>query len=121
MVISENCCNFIVLKYKCLQTTIAMITKDKVTEIFCMADDFCKFFDAMMEKYTIQAPKKRKYHREGTLSKAENVPISDKFFVLLCVGIEVELLFVRHLKVTHFQRHTETSVPFSVQLSTIFH
>ena len=24
-----------------------MITEDKVTEIFCMADDFCKFFDAM--------------------------------------------------------------------------
>ena len=27
-----------------------MITDDKVTELFCMADDFCKFFDAMMEK-----------------------------------------------------------------------
>ena len=24
-----------------------MITKDKTTEIFCMADDFCKLFDAM--------------------------------------------------------------------------
>lgn len=30
-----------------------MITEDKVTELFCMADDFCKFFDAMMEKYTL--------------------------------------------------------------------
>ena len=28
-----------------------MITEDKVTELFCIADDFCKFFDAMMEKY----------------------------------------------------------------------
>lgn len=26
-----------------------MITEDKVTELFCVADDFCKFFDAMME------------------------------------------------------------------------
>ncbi len=26
-----------------------MFTEDKVTEIFCMADDFCKFFDAMMK------------------------------------------------------------------------
>ena len=25
----------------------------------------------MMEKYTIKAPSKRKYHRDGTLSKAE--------------------------------------------------
>ena len=38
-----------VLKYKELQTTIAMITEDKVTELFCIADDFYKFFDAMME------------------------------------------------------------------------
>lgn len=29
-----------------------MITEDKVTEIFCMADDFCKFVDAMVTKYT---------------------------------------------------------------------
>ena len=26
-----------------------MITEDKVMELFCIADDFCKFFDAMME------------------------------------------------------------------------
>jgi hypothetical protein len=48
-----------------------MFTEDKVTEIFCMADDFCKFFDSMMAKYTIPTPKKHKYHhRSGTLSKA---------------------------------------------------
>lgn len=57
--ISENCYNFIVLKYKELQTIIAMITKDKVIEIFCMADDFYKFFDAMMEKYTFKTFKQR--------------------------------------------------------------
>ena len=32
-----------------------MITEDKVTEIFCIADDFCKVFDAQMEKYTIKS------------------------------------------------------------------
>ena len=45
-----------------------MITEDKVTELFCIADDFCKFFDAMMEKYTIKEAKKRNYHRDSTLS-----------------------------------------------------
>ena len=30
-----------------------MITEDKVTELFCMADDFCKFFDRMVAKYTL--------------------------------------------------------------------
>ena len=48
-----------------------MITEDKVTELFCMADDFCKFFDAMMEKYTLKSDTKRRYHRDSTMSKAE--------------------------------------------------
>ena len=48
-----------------------MITEDKVTEIFCMADDFCKFFDAMTVKYTLKPTGKRKYYRNSTMSKAE--------------------------------------------------
>ena len=48
-----------------------MITGDKVTEIFYMADDFCKFFDAMTAKYTLKPTGKRKYHRNSTMSKAE--------------------------------------------------
>ena len=32
-----------------------MITEDKVTAIFCVADDFCKVFDAQMAKYTFKA------------------------------------------------------------------
>ena len=48
-----------------------MITEDKVTEIFCIADYFCKVFDAQMEKYTFKAERKRKYHRESRMSKAE--------------------------------------------------
>ena len=71
MVISEICCNFKELIYKQLQTKIAMITEDKVTEIFCMADDFCKFFDAMIAKYTLKPTGKSKYHRNSTMSKAE--------------------------------------------------
>lgn len=48
-----------------------MFPEGKVIEIFCMADDFCKFFDAMMEKYTLKETKRRNYHRDGTLSNAE--------------------------------------------------
>ena len=47
-----------------------MITKDKVTERFCMANDFCKFFDAMTAKYTLKPIRKRKYYRSPTMSKA---------------------------------------------------
>ena len=48
-----------------------MITENKVIEIFCMADDFCKFFDAMTAKYTLKPIGKRKYQRSSTMSKAE--------------------------------------------------
>ena len=56
-----------------------MITEDKVTELFGMADDFCKFFDAMMEKYTLKSDKKRRYHRDSTMSKAEIMLIIREF------------------------------------------
>ena len=65
-----------------------MITEDKVTELFCMADDFCKCFDAMMEKYTLKSDKKRRYHRDSTKSKAEIMLIivlnSSTHVILLC-------------------------------------
>ena len=32
------------------------LTENKVTELFCIADDVCKFFDAMMEKYYHKSP-----------------------------------------------------------------
>ena len=48
-----------------------MITENKVTETFCIADDFCKFLDAMAAKYTLKPIGKRKYHRNSTMSKAE--------------------------------------------------
>ena len=37
-----------------LQTKIAMITEGKITEIFCMADDFCKFFDGISPLIILQ-------------------------------------------------------------------
>ncbi len=37
-----------------------MITEDKITEIFCMADDFCKFFDAMTVKYMLKPIREKK-------------------------------------------------------------
>ena len=61
-----------------------MITEDKVTEIFCMADDFCKFFDAMTAKYTLKPTGKRKYHRNSTISKAEVMLIMILFHDSCC-------------------------------------
>ena len=34
-----------------------MITEDKVAEIFCLADDFCKVFDAQKKRNTSEIVK----------------------------------------------------------------
>lgn len=124
MVISENCCNFIVLKYKDLQTIIAMITEDKVTELFCMADDFCKFFDAMMKKYTLKSDNKRAYHRDSTMSKSEIMLIMILFHdsgyrCLKHFYVEKVCKHLRHLfpKVVSYNRFVELEKQVAVPLA----
>ena len=123
LVISENCCNFIVLKYKDLQTIIAMITEDKVTELFCMADDFCKFFDAMMKKYTLKSDNKRAYHRDSTMSKSEIMLIMIMFHdsgyrCLKHFYVEKVCKHLRHLfpKVVSYNRFVELEKQVAVPL-----
>lgn len=124
MVISENCYNFIVLKYKDLQTIIAMITEDKVTELFCMADDFCKFFDAMMKKYTLKSDNKRAYHRDSTMSKSEIMLIMIMFHdsgyrCLKHFYVEKVCKHLRHLfpKVVSYNRFVELEKQVAVPLA----
>lgn len=123
LVINENCCNFIVLKYKDLQTIIAMITEDKVTELFCMADDFCKFFDAMMKKYTLKSDNKRAYHRDSTMSKSEIMLIMILFHdsgyrCLKHFYVEKVCKHLRHLfpKVVSYNRFVELEKQVAVPL-----
>ena len=75
-----------------------MFTENKVTEIFCIADDFCKLYDAMMAKYTVKSPNKRPYHRDGTLSKAEVMLI-----MILFHGSGYRCL--KHFYLEHVSKH----------------
>ena len=124
MVISENCYIFIVLNYKDLQTIIAMITESKVIELFCMADEFCKFFDAMMTKYTLKPAKKRKYHRDSTMSKAEIMLILILFHdsgyrCLKHFYLEKVCKHMRHLfpKVVSYNRFVELEKEMAIPLA----
>ena len=64
-----------------------MLTADKVTELFCMADDFCKFFDKMTAKYTLKSGNKRPYHRIQLITKLKSnmkgalMSVSDKLLL----------------------------------------
>ena len=53
-----------------------MITEDKVTELFCMANDFCKFFDAMMENMSSIMPLR---YQTGCFTIKEYDEISDLY------------------------------------------
>ena len=93
-----------------------MITEDKDTELFCIADVFCKFFDAMMKKYTLKADKKRHYHRKSTMSKAEIMVIMILFHdsgyrCLKHFYIEKVCRHMRHLfpKVVSYNRWSSES------------
>ena len=49
LVISLYFCNFMV-ENQTITINITMITKNKITEIFCIADDFCKEFELETDK-----------------------------------------------------------------------
>ena len=54
-----------------------MFSEDKVTEIFCLADEFCKFFYAQQEKSMLEPPQDGKKHRRkpNRMSDAEIIVI----------------------------------------------
>ncbi len=70
-----------------------MFPEYKVTEIYCMADDFCKEFTFLQEKYMIE-------DKKTSLRKScwEHVPASVSSTPLFYVSaVTKESLFIRHL------------------------
>lgn len=125
--IREFYCNFIVLKYKELQTKITMITEDKVTEIFCMPDDFCKSFDIMIAKYTLKPVNKKEYHRDPTMPKAEVLQIMILFHDsgyrhLKHFYLEKVCKLLRHLfpEVVSYNRFVELEREVAIPLTLFF-
>ncbi len=106
---------FVVQKNK--QINFAMFSERKVTEIFFMADEFCKVYERMMSKSslkTVDLPKKRKYHRASTLSDAEIMVIlilfhSSGYRCLKHFYLEYVCIHLRHLfpKVVSYNRFVE--------------
>lgn len=101
-----------------------MITESKVIELFCMADEFCKFFDAMMTIYTLKPATKRKYHRNSTMSKAEIMLILILFHdsgyrCLKHFYLEKVCKHMRHLfpKVVSYNRFVELEKEVAIPLA----
>lgn len=91
-----------------------MFSESKVTEIFFMADEFCKVYELMMSKSSLKTadlPKMRKYHRASTLSDAEIMVIlilfhSSGYQCLKHFYLEYVCIHLRHLfpKVVSYNR-----------------
>ena len=52
--ISGKSSKYMVFKYNIYKSFIAMFTESKITEIYCMADDFCKEFTKQQKKYMLE-------------------------------------------------------------------
>ena len=60
-----------------------MITEDKITEIYCLAADFCDYFSQVLKKHQLPSPRTtRKYHRAPKLSDAEVITILVLFHLM---------------------------------------
>lgn len=101
-----------------------MLTADKVTEIFCICDDFCKEFNAEVEKNSIKAPDGRKHRRRnGMMSDAEVMTILICFHFNTFRNFKHYYLFYvkKHLahlfpKVLSYNRFIEVESKVSIQM-----
>ena len=90
-----------------------MITESKVTEIFCIADDFCKEFEVEMAKNVLpSSPSASKRRRKRMMSDAEVITIlicfhfntyrNFKHYYLSCVCGQWRHLFPRRFSYNRF-------------------
>ncbi len=50
-----------------------MLSTDKIIEIYCMADDFCKLLDGTVKRHSVADGKKHR-NKQNMLSDAEVIP-----------------------------------------------
>ena len=112
------------IKIKFNSKNTPMLTADKVTEIFCICDDFCKEFNAEVEKNSIKAPDGRKHRRRnGVMNDAEVMTIlicfhfntfrNFKHYYLFYVKKHMVHLFPKQLS---YNRFVEVESKVSVQM-----
>lgn len=80
-----------------------MITYDKVTDIFCMADEFCKKFIPFVEQYSIGNKKRR----PSVMSQSEVITIMILFHLS---GFKC----IKHFYLFYVQRHMRGEFPRTV-------
>ena len=83
-----------------------MISKDKITEIFCSIDDFCLVFEPALEKRQLSTGKKTR-KRKFTMSTSEIITITVLFHLS---GIRT----FKHFYIGYVQKHLVQEFPKTV-------
>ena len=89
------------------------ITKDKITDIFCIIDDFCEEYDKDIEKMSLKAPDGRRHRKRScVMSRSEIMTIlvcfhfnqfrNFKHYYLFYVRKHLKDLFPRQLSYNRF-------------------
>ena len=87
------------------ETTIMEITNNKITEFFCVADDFCKEYDSELGKMALPSPDGEKHRRrKWTMSRSEIMSI------LICFHFNTFRNF-KHYYLFHVQEHMRDLFP----------
>ena len=84
-----------------------MLSRDKVIEIFCIADDFCKEFDSNMKEMTLKTDGKKHRDRKASLSDAEIMTI------LICFHFG-SFRCLKHYYLHYVQVHLSDMFPTAV-------
>lgn len=85
-----------------------MISEDKITEIFCIVDDFCKEFNQTVEKHSInQNSIKKRRNRTFKLSDSEIITILIYFHSSNARNL-------KHFYISHVCRHMKNYFPQTV-------
>ena len=100
------------------------ITKDKITEIFCIIDDFCKKYDAEIARMAISEPDGRKHSkRQWSMNRSEIMTIlicfhfntfrNFKHYYLFYVKVHLRDLFPHQL---FYNRYVELEARVAVEM-----
>lgn len=84
-----------------------MLSADKVNEIFCIADDFCKEYDVNIEKKSLRADGKKHRRRKGQMSDSEIMTI------LICFHFNTYRNF-KHYYLCYVKGYLKDSFPKAV-------
>ncbi|MEJ4088325.1 hypothetical protein NPQ18_08625 [Galbibacter orientalis] len=85
-----------------------MISKDKITEIFCVIDDFCKEMNLIIDQNAIvHTTGKKKRNRKSRLSDSEVITIMILFHLK---GYRC----LKHFYINHVTQHMKDDFPETV-------